>query len=84
MVQYRGMGSTTQPNDAEQKINNLFDSKYLRVANIDGEAVMNTGRDEVIVFKRDGTHEYLTRVEFMEKLRKRGNTIDYYDILKMR
>lgn len=68
----------------EQKVDNLFNTKYLRVANIDGEAVINTGRDEVIIFKRDGTHEYLSRVEFIEKLQKRGDVIDYYDILKMR
>ena len=68
----------------EQKVDNLFNTKYLRVANVDGEAVINTGRDEVIIFKRDGTHEYLSRVEFIEKLQKRGDVIDYYDILKMR
>lgn len=54
-----------------EKLKGFCDSKTLKIGNFEGEVLMNVGKDnEVLLFKRDGTHEYLTKEEF-ERLANR-------------
>lgn len=64
----------------EQKIDGFFNTNLFKIGTYEGEAFMNTGKDEILIFKRDGTHQYLKRNEFEEFIY--GSP--YIDILKIK
>lgn len=66
--------------EVDEKIDSLFNTKIFKIGTYEGEAFMNTGKDEILVFKRDGTHQYLTRDEFEKFV---GGS-PYIDILKIK
>lgn len=63
MAQSREMG--TIGDAVNERLKGFCSSKHLQVGRFNGEVLMNVGKDnEVLLFKRDGTHEYLTKEEF--------------------
>ena len=66
--------------EVDKKIDSFFNTKNFKIGTYEGEAFMNTGTDEILIFKRDGTHQYLKRSEFEEFL---GGS-PYIDILKIK
>ena len=66
--------------EVDKKIDSFFNTKNFKIGTYEGEAFMNTGTDEILIFKRDGTHQYLKRSEFEEFV---GGS-PYIDILKIK
>lgn len=66
--------------EIDKKIDSFFNTKMFKIGTYEGEAFMNTGKDEILIFKRDGTHQYLTRDKFEEFVC--GSP--YIDILKIK
>lgn len=66
--------------EVNKKFDSFFNTKNFKIGTYEGEAFMNTGTDEILIFKRDGTHQYLKRSEFEEFV---GGS-PYIDILKIK
>ena len=66
--------------EVSKKIDSFFNTNSFKIGTYEGEAFMNTGKDEILIFKRDGTHQYLKRSEFEEFIY--GSP--YIDILKIK
>ena len=69
--------------EVDEKIDSFFNTKLFKIGTYEGEAFMNTGKDEILIFKRDGTHQYLKRSEFEEFEEFVGGS-PYIDILKIK
>ena len=55
-----------------EKLKKFCESKHLQIGNFNGEVLMNIGRDnEVLLFKRDGTHEYVSKERFEQMLNRK-------------
>lgn len=55
-----------------EKLKKFCESKHLQVGHFNGEVLMNIGRDnEVLLFKRDGTHEYVSQERFEQMLNRK-------------
>ena len=66
--------------EVNKKIDSFFNTNSFKIGTYEGEDFMNTGKDEILIFKRDGTHQYLKRSEFEEFIC--GSP--YIDILKIK
>lgn len=55
-----------------EKLKKFCESKHLQVGHFNGEVLMNVGKDnEVLLFKRDGTHEYVSKERFERMLNRK-------------
>lgn len=66
--------------EIDKQIDSFFNTNLFKIGTYEGEVFMNTGKDEILLFKRDGTHQYLKRNELVEFI----CGFPYIDILKIK